>query len=185
MTGADVERSLPHSRLPSGQNSRSGTRASSRKSSALSYSRLPFGFSAKTSHDASEDLTLVRSATFLLNSQSAGDHGRDIWRRPAPDFRPQVYNPRPPKRNSRDAVQPWKYTSLSEETEMEQSPQKSDSAALPRLFQTRSVDEDRFLTHFRILDPDGARMEASKSGYFPRGQYVMPKPHDFRGVSMQ
>ena len=97
--------------LPSGtpfESNGTPSRASSNKTLTLT----PFGFEAKTSFNASDDLTQTRSKSFTIRPAPVDD---DIWKRPPPDFRPQVYAPKPPKRNSREAVQPWKYTALCDQ----------------------------------------------------------------------
>ena len=75
--------------------------ATARPRSKLQYGTNPFGFEAKSAFDAGRDLTQFRSVLVRLSPPPSVD---DPWRRPPPDFRPQVYEPRPPKRNTRDAM---------------------------------------------------------------------------------
>ena len=83
--------------------------SSTPKSATFYVGANPFGFQSKTSFDATKELQKYRSATFTLPPSIVDD---DIWKRSAPDFRPQRYAPKPAKRNSRDAMQPWKYGTI-------------------------------------------------------------------------
>ena len=53
----------------------------------LSTLQRKFGFDAKTAFVAAQNLGKTRSDTFRLTPPPPDD---DIWKRPAPDFRPQV-----------------------------------------------------------------------------------------------
>ena len=53
----------------------------------LSMLQRKFGFDAKTTFVAAQNLGKIRSETFRLTPPPPDD---DIWKRPAPDFRPQV-----------------------------------------------------------------------------------------------
>ena len=136
----------------------------------------PFGFEARTSYNATEDLLNTRSANYRFRPPPPDNN---IWKRPPPDFRPQVYAPKPPKRNSRDAVKPWKYgTKPGEKEEVT----REESVKLPLILQAKSQDENPFVTHFNILDPYQAKILGAKYGSYKPGAYKMPQPHDFRGV---
>merc|ERR1712226_233520 len=136
----------------------------------------PFGFEARTSYNATEDLLNTRSSSFKFRPPPPDD---DIWKRPPPDFRPQVYAPKPPKRNSRDAVQPWKYGTIPGQKEVVK---REESVKLPHILQAKSVDEGIFqTTHFNIPDPYEAKLWMVKHGMYKAGMYHMPQPHDFRG----
>ena len=96
--------------LGPGQGS-SGSSRTSRLTSACSdaFAFNQFGFDGKTSFDAERELMKNRSEHFLIKEKESID---DIWKRPPPDFRLQMFAPKPPKRNSREAMQPWKYGTL-------------------------------------------------------------------------
>lgn len=183
---------------------RSGTSCSrddGRESSASAKSLFinPFGFHAKTSYDAAEVLMQCRSDGFELPEPEKDD---DIWKRPPPDFRPQCYAPRPPKRNSRDAIQPWRYGTLPGKRESAgKRPQKSSSAPvrLPHLLLGEAGQgaglagtgagsgeehREKFVTGgFAIPDAYRARLQCARDGTFKPGPFVDPTHHDFRGVS--
>lgn len=65
-----------------------------------------FTFATQGRFNAGQDLVLTRSDSYVIRKPPKED---DIWTRPPPDFRPQQYLPKPPKRNSRESMQPWKY----------------------------------------------------------------------------
>ena len=65
-----------------------------------------FTFASQSRFNASQDLVLTRSDSYVIRKPLKEDN---IWTRPPPDFRPQQYLPKPPKRNSRESMQPWKY----------------------------------------------------------------------------
>jgi len=136
----------------------------------------PFGFDAKTSYDAAETLLKSRSESFLLKPPQKDD---DIWKRPPPDFRPQRFAPKPPKRNSRDAMQPWKYGTIPGKKEVVK---KTNVVHLPHILNPKKNDEKEFKTRFTdLMDAFDAKMEYVKEGMYKPGLYQMPKPHDFRG----
>ena len=145
-------------------------------SASAEYTSKPFGFEKRTAFDAAKDLLKSRSDSFLLPSPATDD---DPWKRAAPDFRPQVYAPKPPKRNSRDAVQPWKYGTIPGEYKFVRRP---CTVTLPHVLNPRPPRDQPIVTHFDIPDAAEARMMIVKEGMFPAEPYVMPKPHDFRGV---
>ena len=151
----------------------------SRVSSSKTLSIIPFGFEAKTSFNASGDLTRSRSERFTIRPPLIDD---DIWKRPPPDFRPQAYVPNPPKRNSREAVQPWKYTALCDQ---EPVVKKEKRVFLPHILKLGPECEKAvpFETRFHIMDPDEARADFVKNGMYAAGVYTSPNPHDHRGVS--
>ena len=76
------------------------------KSASHTFTENDFGFQTKTSFNANKELQKYRSKNFEVFFPHVDN---DIWKRSAPDFRPQEYAPRPPKRNTRMAMQPWKY----------------------------------------------------------------------------
>lgn len=155
------------------------------KSSGMAAFRTnPFGWGSRTSFDATQHLLRSRSDSYILRPRPAD---MDIWKRPPPDFRPQCYAPKPPKRNSREAMQPWRYNKPEEEEEAEEGDEedkKTDQVQLPRLV-TQSSDEgeqEEFVTRFRVLTPCGAKSMFVTHGQYYPGPYSQPRPHDFRQV---
>ncbi len=73
------------------------------------YNVEPFSFEGRISFDAHQDLSKTRSSNFHIRHPPKDD---DIWKIPPPDFRPQNFAPKPLKRNSREAMKPWKYGTL-------------------------------------------------------------------------
>ena len=169
----------PHS-PSSGKSCTSSTRKSA-VNSATSWSGgfadIPFGFEAKTSYDASETLLHNRSEKFKVKPLPPDD---DIWKRPPPDFRPQNFAPKPPKRNSRESQQPWKYGTFPGHTSVK-SPKV---VRLPYILQPQPPKDTPFVTQFPDIPGSyEAKVEAAKEGFFKPGPYQPPVPHDFRGVS--
>lgn len=65
-----------------------------------------FDFDKKSRYDAEDDLTRTRSRRYKRITQPKT---YQMWNRPAPDLRMQLFHPQPVARNSREAIQPWKY----------------------------------------------------------------------------
>ena len=95
----------------------------------------------------------------------------------------QVYAPKPPKRNSRDAMQPWRYDRPVDEDEARDEDATDSSLKLPRILQAARPQEPVFHTRFHVPDPFEANVIFVKEGMFKPAQYSNPKPHDHRGVS--
>lgn len=66
-----------------------------------------FDFGKKSSYSATKNLARIRSSKYKRVKAPARP---ELWNRPAPDLRMQLYHPHPLPRNSREAIQPWKYT---------------------------------------------------------------------------
>ncbi|XP_006822125.1 uncharacterized protein LOC100374336 [Saccoglossus kowalevskii] len=167
-----MEGSEVHSRRSSARSGRS-TASSSRKSSAFAK---PFGFNNKTNFAALENLVLTRSDSYILRKPPPDDN---VWKRPAPDFRPQVWAPSPPKRNTQDSMKPCKYGTYP--GDYLKRPRKPRAQVLPHLLLPERAASPQIVTRFRIPDPYEAKLLYVKHGVYPKGQYKMPKPHDFRG----
>ncbi|XP_077978641.1 uncharacterized protein LOC144434062 [Glandiceps talaboti] len=166
------QRSAP-SRESSAKSNRS--RASSHRSSHSLFIR-PFGFNNKTHFNAFDNLIVTRSDTYSLRKPPPDD---DIWKRPPPDFRPQVWRPNPPKRNTKECMMPWKYGTFP--GDYKKRIRKPQPKVLPFLLDERRPESTMFTTRFRIPDPYDAKLMFVKDGVYPKEKYVMPKPHDFRG----
>ncbi len=109
----------------------------------------PFSFDGKTSFNAREDLSRTRSLNFHIRPAPIDD---DVWKIPPPDFRPQNSAPKPPKRNSRESMQPWKYGTHPGHNERNT---KQDKVFLLHSLQLPSKKEERrdepveFVTRFK------------------------------------
>jgi len=65
-----------------------------------------FDFSKRSSFDATKSLSRIRSSRYHRLKQP---NRYSSWNRPAPDLTMQLYHPQPLPRNSREAIQPWRY----------------------------------------------------------------------------
>lgn len=135
---------------------------------------VQFGFHAKTSYDADEALLQTRSEGFKLKP---AEKDRDIWKRPPPDFRYVVYDPKPPKRNTVDSMRPWDYGTLPGQRATVS--RKRDDGRLPRIFDVKEKEAE-IITRFHIDRPFTAKKKFVTQGMNPAGPYDNPKPHDFR-----
>lgn len=147
-----------------------------------------YGFESKTLLDAFGDLLVERSQHFTTAPPPLN---RDIWKRKPPDFTPRVYDPKPPKRNSREAIQPWKYFSASDQRMLERKAAASDGeeCCLPQIFRDTATGDandankcDEFVTRFKTIGQFDAKVLFVRHGMRRRSAYRMPKPHDFRGL---
>jgi len=135
---------------------------------------VQFGFHAKTSYDADEALLQTRSESFKTRPV---EKDRDIWKRPPPDFRYVVYDPRPPRRNTVDAMQPWRYGTLPGHSKT--APVRREENSLPRIFD-KPEREPEIVTRFHIDRPFTAKKKFVTEGMNYPGPYDNPTPHDFR-----
>ncbi|KAK2157040.1 hypothetical protein LSH36_200g04082 [Paralvinella palmiformis] len=172
MAPTDAETS---DRASSRERSRAGSSSTAHEESL--YAINPFNFDAKTSYEATESLLQTRAAAYE-RPEPPKDH--DIWKLPPPDFRPQCYEPRPPPRNSREAIKPWKYGTIPGRRPQPIT-RHSAPLRLPSILQERQEEEGQFVTAFKIDGPWEAKLLYVKEGVFRPGRYQMPKPHDFRG----
>lgn len=108
------------------------------------------------------------------------------YRRPPPDFRPQVYAPKPPRRNSRDAVKPWNYQARFDD---DPPRSKGNPPKLPEIYAPSKPgsslikEKPPFIRNFRISDSNDAKLELVKKFKEVEGSvepYKQPGPHDFR-----
>jgi len=133
---------------------------------------VQFGFHAKTSYDADEALLQTRSESFKLRPTEKDD---DIWKRPPPDFRYAVYDPRPPKRNTQAAMQPWRYGPLGAAGARQRPPPR-----LPGLLTAPPERLKPLVTQFHIDRPFTAKKKFVRRGQNEPGAYQDPAPHDYR-----
>lgn len=126
-----------------------------------------------------------------------------VWDKEAVDLSWKLYQPNPPKRNTREAIKPWVYDkylrSMDDHLKVEKYNDKSTYNG--KSIQEQVIDEfgsigatesipdagPEFQLAFRLPTPNGARIEASKiMGYrIGLNQFKNPKPYDFRGVSFK
>lgn len=149
----------------------------SNSSSGSSLSVAPFGFDSKTKYDANESLITIRSDNFAKQQPIVDD---DIWKRPQPDFRPKIFAPKPPKRNTTESMKPWKYGTIAGQREVYKRDRKS---RVPHILMPKKEEEERFDTLFRLDRPFTAKKKFVSEGMNKPGQYSNPPVHDFRGVS--
>ena len=106
----------------------------------------------------------------------------DKWGWAPPDFRLLVWEPKPPARNSREAVRPERFFQLgthstNERLNVNQSDQFSINPSNEHFL------ENPFITRVKSIRPFTAKRLFVKYGTFKPDVYKMPKPHDHRGVS--
>lgn len=142
------------------------------------YTEREFNFPGKSKFQASKDLLLTRSDSYIIRKPPPDD---DIWRRPPPNFCPQSYAAKPPKRNSRESMKPWKYgTYPGQKNQIK----KEKTVTLPRALQPERPKSTKLVNRFKILDPFEAKCLFVKEGMYQREQYRNPQPHDFRQVTI-
>lgn len=163
---------MPHMMSDSDVMSRSDGRMASATSS---FMYVPFGFTSKTQYDANESLIQIRSENF---SKLVPEKDNDIWKRPPPDFRPQVFAPKPPKRNSREAMRPENYGTFPGKHVTVKRPVRN---VIPHMLRPAKPDEGRMSLRFHIDRPFTAKKKFVREGMYKAGQFKNPQPHDFRG----
>lgn len=171
--------------------------------------RLHFGGAGERLFDFS---TKVRLESKAANSKRRSSRFKtvrknekyDVWSIRPLDLQPQAFEPRPPKRNSREAVRPWTYGPQSDRVNAGNTLAATESVhkipaentkrkeeALKALQNFRDVDhcgqksahedEDGELKlHFRPMDPHEARIDFVRRGRHPPGKYEMPKVFNHR-----
>uniref|UniRef100_A0A5K4FDQ8 Embryonic stem cell-specific 5-hydroxymethylcytosine-binding protein n=1 Tax=Schistosoma mansoni TaxID=6183 RepID=A0A5K4FDQ8_SCHMA len=98
------------------------------------------------------------------------------WNIPAQDFSLYKWEPNPPERNSRKSIKPERIKTVKQDNDNDdnkitESTGEHDRETIPRLKFVRS------------MRPHTAKILFVKCGSFKPGPYIMPKPHDHRGVS--
>lgn len=155
------------------------SRSDGRMASATSsFMYVPFGFTSKTQYDANESLIQIRSENF---SKLVPEKDNDIWKRPPPDFRPQVFAPKPPKRNSREAMRPENYGTFPGKHVTVKRPVRN---VIPHMLRPAKPDEGRMSLRFHIDRPFTAKKKFVREGMYKAGKFKNPQPHDFRGVGV-
>ncbi|KAH3840284.1 uncharacterized protein LOC127879976 isoform X2 [Dreissena polymorpha] len=146
-----------------------------RSGSSSSVGAIPFGFNSKTNYDANESLIQIRSENFNKHEPMKEE---DIWTRPPPDFRPQKFAPRPPKRNSRESQRPWLYGTIPGQREFVK---RDRTKVVPHLLQPKKEHYRGLVTLFHIDRPFTAKKKFVAEGMNAPGEFNDPMPHDFRG----
>lgn len=155
----------------------------------LSASTL--SFYNKRNFEASRALIETRSENQKPFEKKKDIHS--IWDVQPIDFSVKLYHPKPTKRNSKEAIKPWTYDKYLRPIQPgeNQLPEKiSADKHIVESYLNENYDYNKqdsevdFQKSFRLLTPNGARVEASKQMGFRDGleQYKNPRPHDFRGV---
>lgn len=147
-------------------------------SAASSFTYVPFGFTSKTQYDANESLIQIRSENY---SKVEPEKDNDIWKRPPPDFRPQIFAPKPPKRNSRESMKPENFGTYPGTNKPVKRPERT---VIPHMLRPKKPDEGRMILRYHIDRPFTAKKKFVTEGMYKAGEFVNPKPHDFRGVSV-
>ena len=123
----------------------------------------------------------------------------NVWNLKPPDFNPQIFEPSPPKRNTREAIRPWTYDAYTSvpnpgavNTNRRNNTKRRDLllSQLEQQYannnnnipQTAPCGDQGMRLRFKIEDPHEARISFVKNGCFKKPPYVNPKPHDHRGV---
>lgn len=142
-----------------------------------------FGFHAQTAFDADKELEKFRSKNFRLAPLPLDNN---VWRRPPPDFRPQAWEPKPPKRNSRDAMQPWKYR-IASDAEFEATVEaRKNHVSMPTAMSLpgKKNEKSGMRLRFRPLRAGSARMRSVRDAALQAGPYHNPQPHDHRALPL-
>lgn len=153
-------------------------------------------FQNKREYEASRNLIETRSEN--QHPYQKVKEINSIWDQDPVDFSLRLYHPKPPKRNSREAIKPWIYDKYLRPIDPDilqrnsESPKKSVEKVILNSFlsgeseKSDSTDADNlFQTSFRVLTPNGARIEASKSMGYRNSleQFKNPGSFDHRGVN--
>ncbi len=143
-------------------------------------------YEAKTSLLNKRDKISIKKNELKLNAK------KNIWERDPIDFNPSIYHPRPPKRNSKEAIKPWlydKYLKPVEKTKDDVSFLNNRLSKIELFNEAnyhRNNNDSRqdFQLFFRALSPDEDRFKAAQTNGFRDliGNYKNPIEHDFRGV---
>lgn len=108
---------------------------------------------------------------------------RTQWDTRPPDFTLQLYQPKPPKRNSRYAMIPGYDEDVWIKNAKEKRRQKVqfERIPLPKILQPPVSDKPLFNRQFRIIDSHEAKIRFVRNGIHKRERYTTPGPHAFRG----
>lgn len=165
----------------------------SASASELGFGRsdtLPFSFRTQRDFNATQDLLRSRSDCFLESKRGRDKVLREDemkrstpWDIRPPDFTLQIYQPKPPKRNSRHAMIPGYNEDEWNKVAKEKRRQRVqfERIPLPKILQPPVSEKPPFSTQFRIPDSHEAKIMFVRSGIHKRESYTTPGPHAFRG----
>ena len=154
------------------------------------YDALRFSFRSQGEFNATQDLLLSRSECFLESKRAREQvrneeelKKRTPWDISPPDFTLQIYQQKPPKRNSRKAMIPGYNEEEWNKKAKERRKQRIEfeRIPLPKILQPPVSDKAPFSTQFRIPDSHTAKTMYVRNGIHKREPYVTPGPHAFRG----
>lgn len=148
-----------------------------------------FNFRNQIQFDATKSLIRSRSDCFL-DSKRKQDKERTFrqreestpWDIKPPDFRLQLYQPKPKIRNARESMilnydeDKWR----REHRERTREKIKFERVPLPKILQHEGPVEEHFVTKFRVPDSYTAKLMFVKDGKFQPGPYRNPGLPVFR-----
>jgi hypothetical protein len=155
-------------------------------------------FQEKRNFEAIKNLIKTRSRN--KKKTVVEEDNSDVWKRKPVDFTVKLYHPKPPKRNSRNAIKPWLYDKYLRKIENDSSDATNENKdpdekvitdIMSSFYSNTNLDEYQsqtesleFQSSFRCITPNADRIKMSKTmGYRDSlEQYKNPVPHDFRGV---
>lgn len=145
----------------------------------ISDENASISFDAKTLYDASEKIQEMRSDSYRIFKPK---RRYDLLTRPEPDFRPQAFRPCPPKRNSQEAVQPWRYSTDNDRYYNRALKRRKETMFLPKVVVPNPPAQYKFKAGYKPLNADDDRkIHAGLAGcLLPRECYKLSQPHDFR-----
>lgn len=148
-----------------------------------------FSFRGQIDFDATQSLLRSRSDCFLQSKRKQDrekaqslQEKSTAWDIRPPDFRLQLYQPKPKIRNARESMLPnynedeWRAQLAAKKKD----PIKYERIPLPKILQEPKRELEPFVTRFDIPDSHAANMMFVKSGKFPSGSYSNPGQHVFR-----
>lgn len=150
-----------------------------------------FDWHSKKDFDAAASVQRARHASYAKKDRR---RTYEAWDRPAPDLRMQLFDPSPPPRNSREAIQPWKYTASFDGAEAPPPPAAGAERRMqlislklagvgcsaPATRAAPAAKAPEFQTRVRVMNPWEAKIHYVKHGVNPMEKYHDPRPHDFR-----
>ena len=165
-------------------------RASDSQVSLGKSAYLPFSFRSQVEFNATQNLFRSRSESFLESKRSRDKiireeemKKRTPWDIKPPVFTLQLYQPKPPKRNSRHAMLPGynedEWNKIAKEKRRQRV--EFDHIPLPKILQPPVSDKAPFSTQFRIPDSHKAKILFVRNGVHKKEPYTTPGPHAFRG----
>lgn len=148
-----------------------------------------FCFRGQIDFDATQNLLRSRSDCFLESkrkqdrqqAQRVQDESTP-WDIKPPDFRLQLYQPKPKTRNARESMIPnydedqWR----EQRAAKRKDPIKFERIPLPKILQEPQTEMKSFVTRFDIPDSYTSNLMFVKDGKFHPGPYNNPGSHAFR-----